>query len=220
MSTPTMSSASDINKALYELENTVQDVEGNTYRIVTIGNQTWLAENLRSTKFQDGSEIPTAFIPKDDEENLMKYGRLYNWQDANDARGICPIGWHVASDDDWKELETTIGMSEEDLDKTGWRGDNDIAITLKEAQPDSLFRKFDQSQVNKYKFFARPSGVKWKRWYITQGLYTEFWTSTEASEKDAYNRTLSYYQGNAHRGEIYRTTLSKSYSFAIRCVKD
>lgn len=214
------SSAEDINKELHTLEDTVQDAEGNTYRTVQIGNQTWLAENLRATKFQDGSAIETAFIPNDKEENLPKYGRLYNWADANDERGICPVGWRVPSDDDWKELESFIGMSDEDLDKTGWRGDDDIAITLKETQKDSMFRKFDQSQVNKHKFFARPSGVKWKNWYITQGLYTEFWTSTSASEKDAYNRTLSYYAMNTHRGEIYRTTLGKDYAFAVRCIKN
>ena len=217
---PAMLSAADINKELYELTDTVQDVEGNTYRTVQIGSQVWLAENLRSTKFQDGSDIETGFIPKDDENNLLKYGRLYSWHDVADERNICPVGWRVASDDDWKELERTIGMSEEDLDKTGWRGDNDIAITLKEAQADSAFRKFDQSQVNKHKFFARPAGVKWKRMYITQGMYTEFWTGSEASEKDAYNRTLAYYSWNAHRGEIYRTTIAKTYMFSVRCIKN
>lgn len=220
MSVSCASTANDINEELYKLEGTVQDSEGNTYRTVEIGNQVWLAENLRSTKFQDGSTIESAYIPKDDESNLLKWGRLYNWHDVADARNICPAGWSVPSDDDWKELEKTIGMSEEDLDKKGWRGDDDLAITLKETQPDTLFKKYDQSKVNKHKFFARPSGVKWGSWYITQGWYTEFWTSSEATEKDAYNRTLAYLWWNTHKGEIFRTTLSKDYSFAVRCVKD
>lgn len=217
---PTMSSAIDINKELYKLEDTVQDMEGNTYRTVNIGKQVWLAENLRSTKFQDGSKIKTAFIPNDDEKNLLKYGRLYDWHDVSDERNICPVGWRVASDDDWKELEKTIGMPEEDLNKKGWRGDNDIAITLKEVQPDTTFRKFDQSNVNKYNFFARPSGIKWKRWYFTQGIYSEFWTSSDATAKDAYNRTLAYSWWNSHKGEIYRTSLSKNYMFAVRCIQN
>lgn len=215
-----MSSANDINTELNKLEDTVQDVEGNSYRTVKIGNQVWLAENIRSTKFQDGSKIRTAFIPSDDEKNLLKYGRLYDWRDVSDERNICPVGWRVASDDDWKELEKTIGMHEEDINKKGWRGDNDIAITLKEAQPDTAFRKFDQSKVNKYNFFARASGIKWKRWYIAQGLYTEFWTSSDATEKDAYNRTFAYSWWNLHKGEIYRTSLSKDYMFAVRCIKN
>lgn len=215
-----VSAETDVNSELYQLKETVQDVEGNTYRTVKIGSQVWLAENLRSTTFQDGSEIETAYIPKDKEENLLKYGRLYSWHDVTDARKICPVGWRVPLDDDWKQLERTIGMSDKDLDKKGWRGDNNIAISLKEEAPDTIFQKFDRSQVNKYKFFARPSGVKWKRWYITQGMYTEFWTGTEASKKDAYNRTLAYAWWNSHRGEIYRTTLSKDYMFAVRCIKE
>jgi len=111
-------------------------------------------------------------------------------------------------------------MSEEDIDKTGWRGDNDIAITLKEAQPDKMFKKFDQSQVNKYNFFARAAGVKWGSWYITQGWYSEFWTSTATSEEDAHNRTLAYLWWNTHKGEIYRSSLSKNYMFSVRCVKN
>lgn len=220
MLVPAISSANDINQDLYKLEDTVQDMEGNTYRTVKIGHQVWLAENLRSTKFQDGSKIKTGFIPKDKEENLLKYGRLYDWHDVTDARNICPVGWRVASDADWKELEMTIGMSDADLDKTGWRGDNNIANTIKEAQPNSPFSKADQSQINKHHFFARPAGVKWNRWYIVQGMYSEFWTSSEASKKDAYNRTLAYSWWNPHKGEIYRTTLSKNYMFSVRCIKE
>ncbi|GAM64087.1 sclB protein [Vibrio ishigakensis] len=70
----TTSFANNINQ-----QDTVQDREGNTYRTVKIGEQIWMAENLRSTHFQDGSVISSAAIPKDDEANLLKYGRLYNW---------------------------------------------------------------------------------------------------------------------------------------------
>lgn len=220
MSIPALSSAGDINRALNTLEATVQDVEGNSYRTVKIGKQVWLAENLRSTTFQDGSKIKTAFIPDDDQQNLVKYGRLYDWHDVTDKRNICPVGWRVASDDDWKELEKTIGMSQLELHKKGWRGENAIANTLKEAQPDTAFKQFDQTQVNKYNFSARASGIKWKRWYFVQGMYSEFWTSSEATAKDAYNRTLAYSWWNWHKGEIYRSTLSKNYMFAVRCIRN
>jgi len=214
------SSAHGMNEELNIVEGTVQDMEGNTYRTVKIGNQEWLAENLRSTKFQDGSPISTAFIPKDDEKNLLKHGRLYNWHDVNDERNICPAGWRVASDDDWKALEKTIGISEKDLDKLGWRGDNDVAITLKASQPDTIFKKFDQSKVNKYQFFVTPAGVKIKNWYITQGIYTELWTSTNATEQEAFARTFAYSWWNAHKGEIRRETLNKDYMFSVRCIKN
>lgn len=220
MSISTTSSANDLNQDLYRLQDTVKDVEGNIYRTVTIGEQVWLAENLRATKFQDGTPIRTGAIPKDDDANLLKYGRLYNWQDVADPRNVCPVGWRVATDDDWKLLEKTIGMNEADLDKTGWRGQNGLGNTLKEKQADGPFNKIDQSQVNKHQFFGRPAGVKWRSWYITQGWYSEFWTSSETTEKKAINRTLAYQWWNTHKGEIYRSSLSKDYLFSVRCIKD
>ena len=184
-----------------------------------IGDQTWLAENLRTTTFQNGNKVNTGFVPDDDENNLLTYGRLYSWQDVNDKRNICPIGWRIASDNDWKELEKTIGISAQELDQEGWRGENDIAITLMAERPDTFFKRFDQSQVNKHQFSATPAGVKLGNWYVTQGMYTEFWTSSSATEKDAYARTLAYSWWNLHKGEIRRAKLTKRHMFSVRCVK-
>ncbi|MEI8647685.1 FISUMP domain-containing protein [Paraglaciecola sp. Hal342] len=81
-------------------QEVVQDSQGNTYQTVQIGGQIWLAENLRTTTFQDGTKVNTGFIPDDDEKNLLPYGRLYDWHDVVDERNICPPGWRVASDND------------------------------------------------------------------------------------------------------------------------
>lgn len=207
-------------KAQEVVSNSVRDNEGNTYPTVKIGEQIWLAENLRATKFQDGTPVSSGFIPDDDDEKLNVYGRLYRWDDVVDGRNICPTGWRVATDEDWKALEKSIGIAESELDENGWRGDNDIAITLKAQQPDTLFKRFDQSQVNKYNFSASPAGVKIGNWYLTQGMYTEFWTSTSATEKEAYARTLAYSWWNSHKGEIRREKLKKDYMFSVRCVKN
>lgn len=213
-------SANDINDDLYQLEDTVEDMEGNVYRTVTIGEQVWLAEGLRSTKFQDGSAVSSGVIPKDDKANLLKYGRLYNWYDVADERNLCPEGWRVATDEDWKTLERSIGMPEDELHQEGWRGsDQQIGLQLKEAQADGPFQKVDQSLVNKQNFFARPAGVKWNGFYITEGAYTEFWTADSASDTKAIIRTLAYSWWNAHKGEIRRATSSKDYMFSVRCVK-
>nr|PMO10470.1 hypothetical protein BCT18_18185 [Vibrio cyclitrophicus] len=220
MAFATASFANDINKELYQLEDTIQDVEGNIYRTVTIGDQIWLAEGLRSTTFQDGSAVRTGVIPKDESENLLMYGRLYDWHDVSDERTLCPVGWRVATDDDWKQLERNIGMHEEEIDQNGWRGcEQDLGAQLKESQSDGLFKKFDPSIINKHRFFARPAGVKWNGLYITQGAYTEFWTATATADNKAIIRTLAYSWWNAHKGEIRRATSTKDYMFSVRCVK-
>ncbi len=214
------SSANDINKELHQLADSVQDVEGNVYRTVTIGDQVWLAESLRSTQFQDGSSVRSGAIPIDDEDNLLKYGRLYNWHDVADDRNLCPAGWRVATDDDWKTLERTLGMPEEEIHQDGWRGGaQNIGLQLKETQANGLFSKVDPTIVNKQNFFARPAGVKWNGFYITQGAYTEFWTANSASDTKAVIRTLAYAWWNTHKGEIRRATSSKDYMFSVRCVK-
>ncbi|WP_202983601.1 fibrobacter succinogenes major paralogous domain-containing protein [Ferrimonas lipolytica] len=202
----------------------VLDNEGNEYRTVTIGEQTWLADNLRTTKFQDGSKVSTGYIPDDDDSNLLRYGRLYDWNDVSDNRNICPAGWRVATDEDWQTLERAIGIDESELNTIGWRGKNDIAIELKAEQPNTLFKNFDQSRVNKFSFSATPAGIKLGKsyvgnWYITQGMFTEFWTSSNASEKEAFVRTLAYSWWNPNKGKIRRATLDKSYMFSVRCVK-
>jgi len=108
--------------------STVTDFEGNTYPTVLIGGQCWMAENLRATKYQDGSDIPTglddgqwanadygaftiyphASIPglNSDEEVMLAYGVLYNCYAVDDARNICPEGWYVPSHPEWTQLES------------------------------------------------------------------------------------------------------------------
>ncbi len=216
----TSASTSGINSELHKLDDTVQDREGNVYRTVKIGEQVWLAENLRSTQFQDGSAVHSGAVPNDDEANLLTYGRLYNWHDVSDERNLCPVGWRVATDDDWKTLERTLGMPEAEVHKDGWRGgEQNIGLQLKESQADGPFAKFEPSLVNKQQFFARPAGVKWNGFYITQGAYTEFWTATRATNSQAIIRTLAYSWWNAHKTEIRRATSSKEYMFSVRCVR-
>ena len=221
--TSTPAESASVNSTSRKFESSVstfQDLEGNRYKTVKIGKLEWFAENLRATQFQDGSLVDSGFIPKDDEKNLFKYGRLYHWQDVNDERKLCPSGWRIATDEDWQSMERAIGIAESDLAKEGWRGDNDIAITLKAEQPNALFKKFDQAKVNQYHFGATAAGVKIGNWYITQGMYTEFWTSTSATDKEAYARTLAYSWWNSHKGEIRRAKLKKDYMFSVRCVRD
>ncbi|MBE0655054.1 MAG: fibrobacter succinogenes major paralogous domain-containing protein, partial [Bacteroidales bacterium] len=95
--------------------DSIADIQGNKYKIIKIGDQWWMAENLRVNQYANGEAIPHlkdntdwtntsggAFCYyNDNQENLKKYGNLYNWHAVNDEKGICPEGWHVATDREW-----------------------------------------------------------------------------------------------------------------------
>ena len=101
------------------------DQDGNVYKTITIGTQTWMAENLRTTKYRDGSAIPKitsssawsilstgAYCNYNNTVNndtIATYGRLYNWYAVSDIRNIAPLGWHVPSDVEWSILTTYLG---------------------------------------------------------------------------------------------------------------
>jgi len=93
---------------------TVKDIDGNVYKTVKIGNQWWMAENLRVTKDPEGNAI-TSYFYNDDSENYGKYGRLYTWDVAMDSstdentQGIAPDGWHIPSEAEWDELVRFLG---------------------------------------------------------------------------------------------------------------
>ena len=124
--------------------NTVVDIDGNTYDVVTIGTQTWMAENLKTTKFGDGTEIPLITgteVPKtpayfwydDIPSNGDTYGALYNWYvldtRVNGGKNVCPTGWHVPSDTEWTVLTDFLGgeivagdkLKEEGTDGVGFK---------------------------------------------------------------------------------------------------
>jgi uncharacterized protein (TIGR02145 family) len=102
---------------------TVNDVDGNTYNTVTIGNQVWMAENLKTTKFNNQNPIPlvtdntlwssqtqAAYCYYQEDESLAnEYGNLYNWHVVNDTRNVCPIGYHVPAISEWEELINFLG---------------------------------------------------------------------------------------------------------------
>ena len=106
---------------------TMTDQEGNIYKTVKIGNQTWMAENLRTTKYRDGSDIPLVTVNSiwdklktgaycnynnsTDDEFIATYGRLYNWYAIDNSSKVAPNGWHVASDAEWTILVNYLGDS-------------------------------------------------------------------------------------------------------------
>lgn len=117
---------------------TVTDIDGNVYQTIKIGNQWWMAENLKVTHYRNGNAIPnvTSYFSwrdlssgaycayNNDNGNADAYGMIYNWYwyAVDDSRNIAPIGWHVPTDEEWKELEMYLGLSQTEADDTGYRG--------------------------------------------------------------------------------------------------
>jgi len=102
--------------------NSLKDIDGNSYKTVTIGSQVWMAENLKTTKYNDGTSIPMipennawtgltspafSWYNNDSTENKKTYGALYNWYTVNTNK-LCPTGWHVPADAEWMTLTTYL----------------------------------------------------------------------------------------------------------------
>ena len=116
---------SEISFTTASLVTTVTDIDGNVYNTVVIGTQTWIAENLKTTKYNDGTPIPNVTLDAtwavlateaysdyaNTPANAAIYGRLYNWYVASSTnpKNVCPTGWHVPTDAEWTTLTTYLG---------------------------------------------------------------------------------------------------------------
>ena len=186
----------------------VMDIDGNIYNIVTIGDQTWMQGNLRVTHAPDGSEILSyAYI--DDPDSIKKYGRLYTWYVAMNgskeegAQGICPDGWHLPSDDEWKQLEMALGMTQAEANMVNtWRG----------VPVGTMMKAGGESGYEAYLAGRRSSGGT----FSLMGRMEYMWTSTIFGSSMAWRRCLDAYSPAVGRWN----TFPQSYCFSVRCVKD
>jgi len=203
---------------------TITDYDGNQYATVRIGNQIWMAENLRSTRYIDGTVIQGVSVYDNEEANAKKYGRLYRWEAVSNPAGLCPLGWHVASDEEWKVLEMTLGMTKTEANNTGWRKTSNESRKLKEFDIAYSWTDKEKEEVNISGFTALPSGARTRRDLILPfwggGRYADYWTSTESDTSNAWNRSLVWSPWHPGSDEVFRNTLNKEYGFSIRCVKD
>lgn len=207
---------------------TVTDIDGNVYQTIQIGNQRWMMENLKVTRYRNGDAIPNVTGSTDwsnlttgarcaydnDENNVATYGRLYNWYTADDSREIAPAGWHLPTDDEWKELEMYLGMSQSEADNTGYRG-TDEGGKMKESGT-AHWLSPNTGATNESGFSALPGGSRDNDGHFhAMGPAAYFWSSTENGSNDAWSRALVYCYS-----EVYRSYTNKQIGFSVRCIRD
>jgi uncharacterized protein (TIGR02145 family) len=203
----------------------VSDNEGNTYSTIVIGTQKWMAENLKTGYFNDGSAIPLVtdasawtalstpgycWYNNDETANKATYGALYNWYTVNTGK-LCPTGWHVPSDSEWKTLEMYLGLTQSEADAAGWRG-TDQGTQLK----NTTGWNSGGNGTNTSGFSALPGGNRFTSGpFALIGDYGYWWSSSDFDAIDAWCRNL--YHPN---GDVFRNRLDKHYGWSVRCLKN
>lgn len=196
---------------------TLTDIEGNTYKTITIGTQIWMAENLRTKKYNDGIAIPlvtneTGWAElttpgycwyKNEEETFKEsYGALYNWYSINTGK-LCPLGWHASADEEWNSLITCLG------------GEGVAGGKLKETGVDYWVDP-NIAASNESGFSALPGGFRYYDGkFFDFGFSGYWWASGEYSQSRAYFRLLS-----SEDSVVFRFDNVKKNGFSVRCVKD
>jgi len=196
--------------------------DGQTYRTVKIGTQTWMAQNLNR-------KVDSSWCSDDSVKNCDAYGRLYQWtavmalSHAYDStswggtgvshQGICPDTWHVPSDSQWQVLEASVGMDAGMAAKTGYRGMVE-GNELKAAS--GLWGSYEGT--DDFGFAILPSGVRGSNgsfFFTGNGGHAYFWTATEDPTKSAWGRFFSSVLSN-----VYRDRYGKAVGFSLRCLQD
>jgi uncharacterized protein (TIGR02145 family) len=179
----------------------VTDGSGNNYSFVTIGNQVWLASNLKTTKYSNGDVISSGiYVQGNDLNNAAIYGRLYIWTVAVDGRNICPVGWHVPSEVEWNVLLSNV-TSPADLKEQGyvhWFSPNTGA-------------------TNSVLFTALPGGYYDGSVTTAIQAIASFWFKDEANATMGKGFKL-YYNNSPNTGDFVFS--EKNTAFSVRCLKN
>jgi uncharacterized protein (TIGR02145 family) len=199
-----------------QIVSPVSDIDGNTYNTVGIGSQLWMAENLRTTKYRNGDLIGTTtpailnisgeIAPKyqwaydGNESNVAIYGRLYTWYTVTDSRNLCPVGWHLSTDEDWSIM-------------TNYLGGYEAGGKLKESGTDH-WNSPNTGATNEIGFTALPGGSRFTG-FSSIGEYGFWWTPLEYSSTQAYKWEM-HFDDNS----VARYANDKYIGWSVRCVKD
>jgi uncharacterized protein (TIGR02145 family) len=195
----------------------VRDADGNNYNTVKIGNQIWMAENLKTTKYSDGTDIPNvtdntewgnlstgAYAWWDNDEATYgdTYGALYNWY-AVETGNLCPSGWHVPTDEEWTTLTTYLG------------GEEVAGGKLKEAGT-THWNAPNTGATNEAGFTAVPGGLRYGNGLFNLiGSYGYWRSATESDTSNAWFRFMGF-----NRSQVLRNDANKESGCSVRCLRD
>jgi uncharacterized protein (TIGR02145 family) len=232
----TNSDTSGIEIKMIVCAGTVTDTDGNVYQTVRIGNQIWMAENLRTTKYNDGTIIP--HIPGNGEwydlwtpgycyynnttntDSIKKFGALYNWHVVN-TKKLAPTNWHVPTDTEWDLLENFLMSNGYNYDE------NTIGIHIAKSMAaktdwstnlitDPASVGYDLQKNNRSGFSALPSGIRgWDGIFCYISEYCGWWSTTEFDAANAY--ALDFSWGSSAVG---RTYWGKKNAYSVRLVRN
>jgi uncharacterized protein (TIGR02145 family) len=199
----------------------IKDIDGNIYKTVQIGDQIWMAENLKVSKFNNGTPIPNITDDNlwginttsawayynNDATNNAKYGKLYNWyavsETTNGNKNVCPTGWHVPTNAEWTVLTDYLG------------GGSVAGGKMKEVGTTNWYSP-NTDATNTSLFTGLPGGGRVHSGvhnYI--GRYGNWWSSTETGNYSAWGHYLNSYDGIANRDNF-----NKIDGLSVRCLKD
>jgi uncharacterized protein (TIGR02145 family) len=211
----------------------VTDIDGNLYKTLPFGTQTWMVENLKTTRFRNGDligtttpatlDITSSTTPEyqwslnGNESSVAAYGRYYTFYVVKDSRNICPSGWHVPSVNEWWQLiqylmNTGYGYGGDEFkiaksmaSGSGWTTD---------LTPGNVGNM--QENNNNSSFTAIPSGCRnYNGQFADKGNFCLIWTSVESSSNDSNVFGLAF-----DENVMFLSTLRKSFGFSVRCLKD
>jgi uncharacterized protein (TIGR02145 family) len=218
-------------------ENTIKDIEGNTYKTVKIGTQTWMAENLKVSKYNNGISLPNitdsaawskktigAYCNYDNDTFIGEiYGKLYNWYTIA-SNNICPTGWHVPSQKDWQKLIHNLGGDSTIASfTTNWQNAMDTIVYNKLRETGSThwfseyFQYYNKDATNTSGFTALPAGYKIDS-YEGLNYATIWWSST--IENGQINPPIIDIEEKRLFFDSEPINSYKNAGFSIRCIKD
>lgn len=207
------------------------DFDGNVYGIVYIGNQIWSAENLKVTHYRDGTAIPYLTDPGNwkntdsgaycyignDSSEANTYGALYNWYAVHDSLNIAPKGWHVPTNDEWRELEMYLGMSLREARTTGYTGTNEGSKLAGNAKLWINGKLKNNSAFSNSDFNALPGGYRSGEdggfWDLNRT--TIFWCAKDQYFRGA-QRSLNFQTSKINISPYW----GKTSGYSVRLIRD